>query len=65
MHSLVYHTGYVDLLSFHGINRPEHIEWVVRPGGCLEVVREWQKAGRIRYVGFSTHAMTPVIVKVL
>lgn len=28
-------------------------------------MREWQKAGRIRFVGFSTHAMTSVIVKAI
>ena len=24
--------GYVDLLSFHGLNRPEHLEWIRKPG---------------------------------
>jgi predicted aldo/keto reductase-like oxidoreductase len=56
--------GFVDLFSFHGINRPEHLEWILRPGGCMSVVREWQKSGRIRFVGFSTHGMAPLIVQV-
>lgn len=52
---------YVDLLGLHGINTPELLEYAVRPGGCLEVVRQFQRQGRIRYVGFSTHAPTWVI----
>lgn len=56
---------HLDLFGFHGINRPEHLEWVVQPGGCLEVVQEYQEEGRIRFVGFSTHAPTPLIVKAI
>lgn len=32
---------YIDLFGFHGINKPEHLDWIVREGGCLEVVRRW------------------------
>ena len=53
---------YVDLLGIHGINTPEHIEWCVRPGGCLDVVRKLQDQGKVRFVGFSTHGATNVIV---
>ncbi|MGI0486333.1 aldo/keto reductase [Pantanalinema rosaneae CENA516] len=56
---------YVDLLGIHGINTPELIDWTVKPGGCLEVVRQFQKAGKIRFVGFSTHAPTEVIVQAI
>ncbi|MDX2242189.1 MAG: aldo/keto reductase [Leptolyngbyaceae cyanobacterium bins.302] len=54
---------YVDLLGLHGINTPEILDWVIRPGGCLDVVRQFQQQGRIRFVGFSTHGPTDVIVK--
>lgn len=47
---------YVDLLSFHGVNTAEMLEWVLRPGGCLEAARRLQRAGRARFLGFSTHA---------
>jgi len=57
--------GYVDLLSVHGINRPEHLEWVTRPGGCRDVLREYQSRGKVRFVGFSTHGMTPLIVQTI
>jgi predicted aldo/keto reductase-like oxidoreductase len=51
----------VELLSLHGINHLGHLDEVLRPGGCLEVCRELQRDGRIRSVGFSTHATPDVI----
>ncbi|MBW4656459.1 MAG: aldo/keto reductase [Kaiparowitsia implicata GSE-PSE-MK54-09C] len=56
---------YIDLLGLHGINTPEILEWAVRAGGCLDVVRRYQAAGRIRHVGFSTHGPTEVIVQAI
>ena len=53
---------YVDLLGIHGINTHELLDWTLRPGGCMDVVRKLQKQGRVRYVGFSTHGPTNVIV---
>ena len=55
----------VDLLAIHGINLPEHLEQTLRPGGCLEVVRRWQAAGRVGSVGFSTHAPLPLILEAI
>lgn len=46
----------VDLLSLHGVNTPELLDWTLRKGGCMEVCRELQRDGRVRFVGFSTHA---------
>jgi predicted aldo/keto reductase-like oxidoreductase len=54
---------YIDLLAFHGINNDDGLDHVMKPGGCLEVVRQLQKGGRVRHVGFSTHGPTKVIVK--
>ena len=51
----------IELLAIHGINRLDHLEQTLRPGGCMEVVRRWQREGRIDHVGFSTHAETSVI----
>jgi predicted aldo/keto reductase-like oxidoreductase len=51
----------VDLLAIHGINLPEHLEATLRPGGCMAVVRAWQRQGRIGHVGFSTHASLDLI----
>lgn len=46
---------YVDLLSFHGINNLELLDFVMRKGGLMEVARRFQKEGRARFIGFSTH----------
>lgn len=52
---------HVDLLSIHGINNRELMEWTMRPGGCLHAARQLQKDGRCLHVGFSTHASLDVI----
>ena len=54
---------YVDLLAFHGLNTPELLTQVLQPGGSMEAARQLQKDGRVRFVGFSTHAPCSVIVK--
>lgn len=51
----------VDLLGIHGVNTAEILDWTLRPGGCMEVAREFQRQGRVRFIGFSTHAPTAVI----
>jgi uncharacterized protein len=56
---------YVDLLGLHGINTPELLHYSIRPGGCLDVVRQLQAEGKVRFVGFSTHGPTDVIVKTI
>jgi uncharacterized protein len=53
---------YVDLLSLHGVNNREVLEWSINPGGCLAVARKIQKEGRVRHIGFSTHAPLNVIL---
>jgi predicted aldo/keto reductase-like oxidoreductase len=55
----------LDLLAIHGINLPEHLEQTLRPGGCLEVVRRWQRDGRVGAVGFSTHGPLPLILEAI
>ena len=52
----------VDLLSLHGINNRELLDWSMKKDGCLEAARKLQKAGRCRFIGFSTHATTDVIL---
>jgi predicted aldo/keto reductase-like oxidoreductase len=56
---------YVDLFSLHGINNDEVLNWSIRPGGCLDLARQWQKEGRIRFIGFSTHGTARVITKAI
>lgn len=52
---------HVELLSIHGINNRELLEWTMRPGGCLEAAKRLQKDGRCQHIGFSTHANVDVI----
>lgn len=56
---------YVDLLGIHGINNRELLDWTMKKGGCLEVARQLQKEGRVRHIGFSTHATTDVICEAI
>jgi predicted aldo/keto reductase-like oxidoreductase len=52
---------YVDLLTLHGINNRELLNWSLKKGGALDMARQLQKEGRCRFVGFTTHATTAVI----
>jgi hypothetical protein len=56
---------YVDLLGLHGINTPELLHDSIRPGGCLDVARKLQEQGKVRFIGFSTHGPTDVIVSTI
>ena len=56
---------YVDLLALHGINNRELLHFALRPGGCLEAARRLQKEGRARFIGFSTHATTDIILEAI
>lgn len=53
---------HVDLLGLHGINTTELLDYSLRPGGCLEVAQQLQREGKVRFIGFSTHAPLPVIL---
>jgi uncharacterized protein len=56
---------YVDLLGLHGINHAESLDDSIRPGGCLEVAQQLQAEGKVRFIGFSTHGSTDVIVQTI
>ena len=52
---------HVDLLGLHGINNQETLHQSIRPGGCLDVAKQLQSEGRVRFIGFSTHGPTRII----
>ncbi len=56
---------YIDLLGIHGINTLELLNYSIRPGGCLDVARKLQRQGKVRFIGFSTHGPTDVIIKTI
>jgi hypothetical protein len=54
---------HVDLLALHGVNNRQFLDWSLRKGGCLEAARKLQAQGRARFIGFSTHATTDIILE--
>ena len=54
---------HVDLLSLHGINNRQLLEWSLRKGGCVDAARQLQADGRARHIGFSTHATPDIIME--
>ncbi|BAY33674.1 twin-arginine translocation pathway signal [Nostoc carneum NIES-2107] len=48
-------TDRIDLLQHHEIIRMEDPDRIFAPGGAMEAVLEAQKAGKIRYIGFTGH----------
>ena len=52
---------YVDLFSIHGINNQELLDFTLRDGGCMEVALRLKEQGRVRHIGYSTHASEKVI----
>ena len=53
---------HVDLLSLHGINHRQLLNWSLGKKGCVTAARKLQSEGRCRFVGFSTHATTDIIL---
>jgi predicted aldo/keto reductase-like oxidoreductase len=59
---------YVDLLSLHGVNNEEMAEKAVGKdgrGGCLAAALALQRKGLAKHIGFSTHAPTELIVRLI
>jgi uncharacterized protein len=56
---------YIDLLGIHGINNEETFHHTMRPGGCLAEARKLQAQGKVRFIGFSTHGATDIIIKAI
>lgn len=52
-----------DLFSFHGINNEALLEKTM--ARCLVVAERFRAQGRIRHIGFSTHAPTTTILKAI
>ncbi len=56
---------YIDCLAIHGLNTWEHLAWVEAADGCMAAVRRSVAAGRVRHVGFSTHAPMDLILRAI
>ena len=53
---------YVDFLSIHGINTNELLEQALMKDGFMKEVRQLQREGRVRFVGYSTHAGPETVI---
>jgi len=53
---------YLDLFAIHGVNDQLSVDWSLAPGGALDIAERWRREGRIRHIGFSTHAARPLIM---
>jgi predicted aldo/keto reductase-like oxidoreductase len=54
---------YVDLLALHGNNHRQFLYWSLNKNGCAAAARRLQKEGRVRFVGFSSHATPDIILQ--
>jgi uncharacterized protein len=54
--------NYVDCLAIHGVNTAEHLAWIQAPHGCMKAVHQAIDDGRVRHIGFSTHAPLEIIL---
>jgi len=55
----------IDLLAIHGINTAEHLHQAIRHGGCIDILRNFQKENLIGSIGFSTHGKSSLIEKAI
>jgi predicted aldo/keto reductase-like oxidoreductase len=58
-------TDRIDLLQFHEIIRESDPDRIFATGGALEAVLEIQKAGKVRYIGFTGHKSPEIHLKML
>jgi len=55
----------IDLLAIHGINTAEHLHQTIRDGGCIDILKNFQKENLIGSIGFSTHGKSSLIEKAI
>lgn len=56
---------YLDCLAVHGLNTWEHLAWIEDSHGCMAAIRQAVADGRVRHVGFSTHAPLEIILRAI
>jgi uncharacterized protein len=58
-------TDRIDLLQFHEVIRDTDPDRIFAEGGAMEAVLEAQKAGKIRFIGFTGHKSPDIHLKML
>ncbi|WP_416671975.1 aldo/keto reductase [Egbenema bharatensis] len=56
---------YLDCFAIHGLNTWEQLRWIEDPNGCMVAVQQAKAAGKIRHIGFSTHAPLEIILQAI
>jgi len=56
---------YVDLLALHGVNHRGFLKWALQKMVAWQQLANCKKEGRIRFLGFSTHATTDIILEAI
>ena len=59
--------GYIDLFTIHCVSNKEQVEWVLSDEDdmCMASVKQYQKEGKIKHIGFSTHGTAENILKLI
>jgi len=58
-------TDRIDLLQFHEVIRDSDPDRIFAEGGAMEVVLQAQRAGKVRYIGFTGHKSPDIHLKML
>jgi uncharacterized protein len=58
-------TDHIDLIQFHEVIRDSDPDRIFALGGALEAVQQAQKAGKVRYIGFTGHKSPEIHLKML
>jgi uncharacterized protein len=58
-------SDHLDLLQFHEVIRDSDPDRIFATGGALEAVVQAQKAGKVRYIGFTGHKSPDIHLKML
>ncbi|CAB9511443.1 Aldo keto reductase [Seminavis robusta] len=58
---------YFDLFAFHCVSTKEQTEWLLAEGEdtCMAAVLEYQRQGKIKHIGFSTHGPADHILELI
>ena len=55
----------IDVWQLHEINYDNDPDWIFAPGGAIEAAIAAQRAGKIRFIGFTGHKSPHILLKML
>jgi aryl-alcohol dehydrogenase-like predicted oxidoreductase len=57
-------TDHFDLYQLHALTKMEDLDQALAPGGAMETIVAAQKAGKIRFIGFSAHSVETALAAI-